>query len=53
MNEKIKSDVLSRRSALSLLGAVLGLAATALPGSEADAQEATGRPQARVSALRE
>jgi len=47
MSEKIKSEAISRRKALSILGLIgaLGLAAsTALTESEADAQEATPAP---------
>ena len=47
MSEKIKSEAISRRKALSILGLIgaLGLAAsTALTESEADAQETTPAP---------
>ena len=44
MSEKIKVDSLSRRSALSLLGGILGIAALAVKEFEADAQETTPAP---------
>ena len=40
MSEKSSPQAISRRKALSLIGMVLGLAATPLTESEADAQEA-------------
>jgi hypothetical protein len=40
MSEKPMRETISRRKALSLIGIVLGLAATPLTGLEADAQEA-------------
>jgi hypothetical protein len=44
MSEKLTSETISRRKALSLIGIVLGLAASPLTESGADAQEAAPAP---------
>ena len=44
MSENTTSEKISRRKALSLIGIVLGLAASPLTNSEADAQEAAPAP---------
>jgi hypothetical protein len=46
MSEKPISERISRRKALSVLGIVLGLAASPLTVSDADAQEAAPAPAA-------
>jgi hypothetical protein len=50
MSEKLNGQTVSRRKALSLIGIVLGLAASPLTESEADAQEAAPAPAAAPAA---